>query len=235
MMASYAIVDAIVEALSKAAPDRRIARSGMLLGYALAGISGNYWIHNSFDFGGTGARIGHDGADATGFHFGVGRNQIPQVEPIEARCEVLCTGVELIADSGGAGRWRGGLGVRITLEVLEDAVASIRTDHFETPPTGIDGGGDAMRSSVYIVDPRGHRTDLPSKAANVPVSKGCLFVLETSGGGGYGRPSARPIEEVARDVVEGRVTPGSARDIYRVEVRQDGAVDEAATEILRSR
>jgi N-methylhydantoinase B len=234
VMASYAIVDAIVEALSKAVPDRRVARSGMLLGYALAGIGGNYWIHNSYDFGGTGARVGRDGADATGFHFGVGRNQIPQVEPIEARCEVLCTSIELISDSGGAGRWRGGLGLRTTLEVLEDAVASIRTDHFETPPGGIDGGGGAMRSSVYFVDPLGNRTDLPSKAANVLVPKGSLFVLETSGGGGCGIPSERPIDNVARDVREGRVTPESARVTYRVVVRHDGTVDAVATDALRN-
>jgi N-methylhydantoinase B len=233
MMAAYAVVDAIVAALSAAIPERRVAGSGILVGYAIAGMGASYWIHNSYDFGGTGARDGHDGSDATGFHFGVGRNQIPQIEPVESRCGLLCELVELIVDSGGPGRWRGGLGVRTAFRALEDVVVSIRTDHFLSPPSGVSGGGDARPSAVYILDELGGRRDLPSKAANVRVSAGGLFVIETSGGGGCGSPLERATEDLVRDVLDGRVSRKSARDDYGVTVSVDGIVDPTQTRRLR--
>jgi N-methylhydantoinase B len=214
MMASYAIVDAIVDALSQAVPEGRMARSGIIVGYAIAGTTGDYWIHNSFDMGGVGARWGQDGPNATGFHFGVGRNQVPQIEPIESRCRLRIETVELISDSGGPGRWRGGLGVRTAFRLLEDAVISARTDHFASPPAGVAGGGPARAGGLYILDQQGVRTDLPSKCANVPIEAGCLFVVETSGGGGVGAPLERPAEEVARDVAHGLVSPGLAQSEY---------------------
>jgi N-methylhydantoinase B len=214
MMASYAIVDAIVDALSQAVPEGRMARSGIIVGYAIASTSGDYWIHNSFDMGGVGARWGQDGPNATGFHFGVGRNQVPQIEPIESRCRLRIETVEFIADSGGPGRWRGGLGVRTAFRLLEDAVISARTDHFASPPRGVAGGGTARAGALYILDEHGARTDLPSKCANVPIGAGCLFVVETSGGGGVGSPLERAPEEVARDVAHGLVSAAQARTVY---------------------
>jgi N-methylhydantoinase B len=214
MMASYAIVDAIVDALSQAVPEGRMARSGIIVGYAIASTSGDYWIHNSFDMGGVGARWGQDGPNATGFHFGVGRNQVPQIEPIESRCRLRIETVELIADSGGPGCWRGGLGVRTAFRLLDDAVISARTDHFASPPTGVAGGGTARAGALYILDEQGVRTDLPSKCANVPIGAGCLFVVETSGGGGVGPPRERAPEEVARDVAHGLVSAAQARTVY---------------------
>jgi len=210
MMASYAIVDAVVEALSQAVPEGRMARSGIIVGYAIAGTAGDYWIHNSFDMGGVGARFGHDGPNATGFHFGVGRNQIPQIEPIESRCRLRIETVELITDSGGPGRWRGGLGVRTAFRLLDDAVISARTDHFASPPAGVAGGGAARAGALFVMDERGVRTDLPSKCANVAVRAGCLFVVETSGGGGVGPPAERLFEQVALDVQHGLVSADRA-------------------------
>jgi N-methylhydantoinase B len=214
MMASYAIVDAVVEALSQAVPDGRMARSGIIAGFAIAGVSGEYWIHNSFDMGGVGARWGQDGPHATGFHFGVGRSQIPQVEPIESRCRLRVESLELIEDSGGAGRWRGGLGARTVFRLLEDAVISMRTDHFTTPPTGVVGGATARAGALYILDQAGRRTDLPSKAANIVIKAGCAFVIETSGGGGVGPPKDRPAQWVARDVHNGIVSAEAAWSDY---------------------
>jgi N-methylhydantoinase B len=214
MMASYAIVDAIVDALSQAIPEGRMARSGIIAGFAIAGISGDYWIHNSFDMGGVGARWGQDGPNASGFHFGVGRSQIPQIEPIEARCRLRIEAMELIPDSGGAGRWRGGLGARTVFRLLDDAVISVRTDHFATPPTGAAGGATARAGALYVLEPDGSRVDLPSKAANVAIGAGSAFVVETSGGGGVGPPHERPADRVARDVQNGFVSTEAAWSDY---------------------
>jgi N-methylhydantoinase B len=216
MMATYAVVDAIVEALAAAVPERTMARSGILHGFAIAGVGrgDDYWLHNAFDLGGVGARVGHDGADATGFHFGVGRNQIPQVEPVEARCRLRVEAVELIPDSGGPGRWRGGLGVRTTYRLGTDAVVSVRTDHFASPPEGVLGGGAARPGAFYVLGLDGERRDIPSKAANVPLAAGEAFVVETSGGGGVGDPRDRPRVEVEADLRAGRITPDSAHTVY---------------------
>jgi N-methylhydantoinase B len=234
MVAVYAVVDAIVRALSEAVPTKRSAPSGILIGYSIAGTENPYWIHNSFDFGGVGARNGSDGVDAVGFHFGVGRNQIPQVEPVEERCHVRCEAVQLITDSGGAGQWRGGLGVRVIYQILADAVLSHRTDHFATPPEGLQGGHMGRRATVAVISPDGRRTDLPSKIANAPVGAGWRIIIETSGGGGVGRPEDRPTEAISRDVREGKVSLDVAREIYAVVLQPDGTIDESATAKLRA-
>jgi N-methylhydantoinase B len=233
MMAVYAVADALIQALSAATPQQRLAQSGMLLGYTIAGVAGPYWIHNAFDFGGVGAALGRDGIDGEGFHFGVGRNQIPQIEPVEAGCPILVESVEVIADSGGAGRWRGGLGVRVTHRLLADAVLSLRTDHVRYPPQGIDGGGAARPGGCVVVTSDGITTSLPTKIANVPVSAGSQFIVETSGGGGVGAANERDLEAVMIDVVEGKVTRDAARTVYGVVFDESGRPDPVATREYR--
>jgi len=229
MMAVYAVVDAVVQALSEAVPARRSARSGIIIGYSIAATTTPYWIHNSFDFGGVGARQGLDGVDAVGFHFGVGRNQLPQIEPTEERCPVRCEAVELITDSGGAGRWRGGLGVRISYLVLADALLSHRTDHFDSPPDGLDGGLPGRPGSVTVLDAHGNSQHLPSKVANLAVPAGGRIIIETSGGGGVGCPLDRRVDAVRQDMRDGRVSPQAAFDSYGLVINPDGTVDETRT------
>ena len=214
MMAVYAIVDAIIEALSVAVPARRIARSGILQGFSIAGIGSTYWLHNSYDFGGVGARVGKDGVDATGLHFGVGRNGIPQVEPVERRCKLRVEAVELIVDSGGAGEWRGGLGARTIFRLLDDCLISVRTDRFHSPPEGIDGGHSARAGAFYRVTADGRHIDIGSKAVNVRLDRGDAFVMETSGGGGVGDPRRRSAAAVAADLRTGKISPAAAAEIY---------------------
>jgi N-methylhydantoinase B len=234
MMATYAIVDAVVEALSEAVPERTIARSGILQAFAIAGVGDTYWLHNAYDFGGVGARRGRDGVDATGLHFGIGRNQIPQVEPVERKCRLRVEAVELIEDSGGAGRWRGGLGARTTFRVFDECLVSVRTDRFLSPPEGRDGGQAARAGAFYRLTPSGERIEIPSKIANVRLAPGDRFVMETSGGGGLGDPRERPPGDVAADVAAGRVSQAAAAAVYAVVLADDGTVDESATAARRA-
>ena len=214
MMAVYAIVDAIIEALSVAVPQRRIARSGILQGFSVAGIGASYWLHNSYDFGGVGARVGKDGVDATGLHFGVGRNGIPQVEPVERRCRLRVEAVELIVDSGGAGEWRGGLGARTVFRLLDDCLVSVRTDRFRSPPEGIDGGHPARAGAFFRVTANGERIEIGSKAVNVRLDQGDAFVMETSGGGGVGDPRRRSAAAIAADLRAGKISRTAALEVY---------------------
>jgi N-methylhydantoinase B len=219
----------VIEALSQAVPERTIAGSGILQAFAIAGVGDTYWLHNAYDFGGVGARRGRDGVDATGLHFGIGRNQIPQVEPVERKCRLRVEAVELIEDSGGAGRWRGGLGARTTFRVFDDCLVSVRTDRFRSPPAGVDGGRAARAGAFYRLTPTGERVEIGSKVANVRLDAGDRFVMETSGGGGLGDPRDRPVDEVAADVAAGRVSRRAALAEYGVVIDDDGTAARRAT------
>jgi N-methylhydantoinase B len=231
----YAVIDAIVEALSQAVPEHAVAPSGILTPIVLssAGTDGTPpWINMSFDFGGVGARRGKDGPDATGLHFGLGRNMVAQAEPIELRCRFVVEGLEVIPDSGGPGRWRGGAGSRTTIRVLEDAYATFRADRHRFPPPGKDGGGAGRAGGYYLVKPDGTRTQLPNKVSNLSLAAGDTIVMETSGGGGLGEPYARPVDDVLADIADRRLTENGAH-AYGVVLDADGAVDEPSTQRLR--
>jgi N-methylhydantoinase B len=204
--AMYAVIDAIIDALSGALPERAIAASGLITPFSLlpARSQGEPWLHMAFDYGAAGARRGKDGPDGTPLHFGLGRNMIPQVEPVELRCPIVIECVEPIPDSGGAGRWRGGNGTRTTMRMLEETVVSGRCDRHRIPPPGKDGGEDARPGGYYRIHTDGSREALPDKYANARFAPGERFVVETSGGGGLGDPVERPAAEVEADLAAGR-------------------------------
>jgi N-methylhydantoinase B len=197
--------EAIFAALTEALPGRGVAASGILQGFSISGAI-RPWLHMSFDLGGMGASADRDGPDATGALFGGGRNIIPQVEPIEARLPVRIEAVELITGSGGAGTRRGGLGTRTVLRVLEDARVDTRGDRLHRPPPGAAGGAPGRAGGYYREALDGTREALETKATRQPLKAGEAFILETSGGGGYGPPSGRDEAARAKDIADGRVS-----------------------------
>ena len=214
-LAVFAAVEAIFQAMSQADPHRAIAASGILQPFALDGRGSNgTWIHAAYELGGMGARWGNDGLDAIGVHHGGGRNAIPQSEPLESRYPFVVERVELIADSGGAGTWRGGLGTRTTFLLLEDARLTMRCDRLERPPCGVQGGRDGRAGGYFRQLPDGSSLRLPSKSSGIAFAAGDRFVLETSGGGGLGPPENRDESAIDIDIVNGRVSPDGARADY---------------------
>jgi N-methylhydantoinase B len=207
-----AAIEAIYHALSRARPDHAVGASGLLHPFSLAGRSAGRgaWLHMAFDFGGCGARHGSDGPDASGGLFGGGRNLVPQVEPIEAALPVLIEATELIPDSGGRGRWRGGLGTRTVIRVLEDAVVDTRGDRLRFPPAGTVGGEPGRPGRYARRRADGTEETLAGKSSGVRFRAGDALVMETSGGGGLGPPGERDADAVARDVAAGRVTTPAA-------------------------
>ncbi|GAA4613589.1 hydantoinase B/oxoprolinase family protein [Actinoallomurus liliacearum] len=197
--------EAVFAALTRALPGRGAAASGILQAFSVSGAT-RPWLHMAFELGGMGARYGRDGPDATGALFGGGRNIIPQVEPIEARLPVRIEEVALIPDSGGRGRWRGGLGTRTVIRVLEDAHVDTRGDRLSHPPAGAEGGAPGRAGGYFRESSDGTREPLPPKATRSPLRGGEAFVVETSGGGGYGDPADRDPDVAARDLRDGRVT-----------------------------
>ena len=231
---AYAAMEAVLQALSDAVPERAIAASGILQPFSIAAKTAPYWVHLAYEFGGVGARFGKDGPDATGIHFGLGRNSVPQVEPVEVRCPLIVEEVEYIADSGGPGRWRGGLGTRTVFRLLADAYVTTRGDRLETGPRGRDGGKPGVTGAFKKRVPHGETVVLNSKVNNELFLAGEAFIVETSGGGGIGDPFERPVESVSEDVEAARITVEGAWRDYGVVVTAKGDVDHAATEARRA-
>ncbi|MEU8326494.1 hydantoinase B/oxoprolinase family protein [Nonomuraea sp. NPDC048881] len=210
----YAAMEAVFQAMSDAMPDRAIAASGILQPFSIAAVGAPYWIHLSYDFGGVGARQGLDGPDATGVHFGIGRNSVPQAEPVESRCPLIVESVGTIADSGGPGRFRGGLGSRTVYRFLADCHVTTRGDRLRLPPPGRDGGLPGRVGGFHKRHLDGRVERLASKVNNVRFAAGEAFVVETTGGGGLGPPSERDPAAILADLESGHITAEGAANDY---------------------
>ena len=237
IVTNMAVAEAVARALSQAFPDRAVAASSINLVYTLSG-GGNgdkpMWMYLENDFGGTGARAFADGVDGAGFLVLGGSGGATPVEALEQDYPVLFQRYGLWRDSGGPGRFRGGLGLERTFRVLEPAKITVRTDRVANPPTGVLGGAGGVGGQWVINGDDGREIVLPSKATGVDLRPGDTFTIRGSGGGGAGEPFERDSALVLQDVREGLVSVGKARELYGVVV--DGAaVDQAATLALRGR
>jgi len=186
------------------------------------------WLLLSYEFGGLGARMGSDGSSATGAFFLGGRNTVPQVEPVEARLPLVFERQALIADSGGPGRTRGGLGVETHVRLLADAEVSVRAERVRIPPQGLAGGLDGRPGANEILREDGTARHLPGKVTNHRMRAGETFVLRSSGGGGLGPHAERDRGAVVADVREGFVSREGALRDYGV------ALDAAGGEAVAS-
>lgn len=219
-----AVCEAVVDALSKARPDRATAASAVIHPFTLAKPTGeNPWLLLSYEYGGLGARATSDGPSATGSFFLGGRNVVPQVEALEARLPLVFEAQSLIPDSGGPGRFRGGLGVETRIRVLADCELAVRSERVRFAPRGRDGGRDGRAGEQFAVKPEGGTRPLLAKAANQPLFAGETFVLRTSGGGGLGRPEERELERIEADLADGYVSVEAARRDYQREIAAAGS------------
>jgi N-methylhydantoinase B len=141
------------------------------------------------------------------------------------------------ADSGGPGRWRGGAGMVREMEVLVDgATLNTRMDNVDNPPWGVKGG-EAGRPGRFLLNPgTPEERELPRLAQGIPVRRGDVVRMESTGGGGWGDPHAREPWRVRQDVRGGFVSVEGARADYGVVLRDgpDREVDDAATAALRA-
>jgi len=177
--------------------------------------------------GGTGARPTKDGLSATAYPSGVFGTQ---VEIAESTAPVRIRRRELISDSGGAGRYRGGLGQIIELESSENAPILLfaGVERTKYPARGREGGANGCVGRIKL---RSGATLSGKGEQTIPA--GDLLLFETPGGGGYGSPLDRNPAEVERDVRQGLVSPEAACHTYGVILGDDGCVDAAATEARR--
>ena len=178
--------------------------------------------------GGTGARPDRDGLSATAYPSGVFGSQVEiteSVAPLRVRRR------ELRPDSGGAGKYRGGLGQVLEVESRENAPFRFlpSVERIEFPACGREGGGDGATGRITLES----GAVLSGKGDHLIPGGDCLL-FETPGGGGYGPPASRDPGEVHRDVRDGLVTRNQARALYRIVVDEGGEIDSAATASLRA-
>lgn len=210
---------AVVKAFSKVLPEQVAAtgydtRTGIRFWRVLS--EGGYEFHSDPLGGGYGANYYHDGESQLDDPLGNCRNTPAEAfELSQDFFRVLC--FELIPDSGGPGKYRGGLGARRCYEILEDNIRfSWASDRFQHRPEGLFGGQPGTCASIEI-----HRNDdtiqLPSKGDTV-LMKGDIVEVRIGGGGGYGPVEERLQSLVRSDLLNGRITAESARSVYGIEI-----------------
>ena len=208
---------AILGALSQAVPERVIAASNGANGVAsFSGIGpdGNYYVYMETIGGGSGARSYKDGVDGVQVHM-TNTSNLP-IEVLEKEYPLLIERYEFIRDSGGAGRWRGGMGLRRVYRALGHATTfSGQGERSVHPPYGLFGGAPGRCGNICIVQDNGRRRQLSTKPAAIEVGDDAVVVVETPGAGGYGDPATRAVELVDEDLRGGKFSPGYVRAFYR--------------------
>jgi N-methylhydantoinase B len=235
----HALVDAIFDAMSHIVPGKVRADGSGSRSIILGGrntYTGKGYVQYEIIAGGAGARAGKDGV--SGVTVNQSNARIAPVEIIESEFPTRLTRFELIEDSGGAGEFRGGLGIRREYLNLADARFSIRSMKHLIPPNGCAGGGSGRAGDIWINPDHPEAKRLPTRYADYPLREGDVFRLDTPGGGGHGDPLKRDPERVLADVREGHVSAQAAARDYGVVLERSGhswALDRAATQAQRAR
>ncbi|MDO8476333.1 MAG: hydantoinase B/oxoprolinase family protein [Candidatus Rokubacteria bacterium] len=230
------IADTILGALVRALPHRMpAANSGTLLVMALGGSdphTGRPFVASELAAGGMGARPRKDGIDAIETDVSNCMN-IP-VESVEMGFPLRIPRAGLWTDSGGAGQFRGGLGLEKVFEATTtDVMVSHRGERFASAPWGLHGGAPGRCARAFILRKDGRREELPSKKMIV-LHAGDQLWEYIAGGAGYGDPLDRDPELVLSDVLDRKVSLEAAREAYGVVLMPEGgALDELGTKECR--
>ena len=213
---SHRVADMVMAAMFKISPATVMAGSqGTSAVITFGGSdyrSGDRFVSYESVKGGFGARPVKDGINAVAST--VSNMSNTPIEIIEMSFPLRVEEYALVPDSGGAGRYRGGLGVRRTWRVLErQAMASVCCERTVTPPFGLDGGLPGAPAVATLTPPSGNTRTLTSKGGFLAPA-GSLVVLEAPGSGGYGDPRDRDPAALSEDLLDGYVTPAAARRDY---------------------
>jgi N-methylhydantoinase B len=221
------LVDVVCKALAQAIPDKVLAgHYGNLSGFMLVGNdprTGELYIQQEPENGGWGASRDADGESAMIF-VADGDTRNIAAEVLEARFPLRLERHALREDSGGPGRFRGGLGIYREYRILgHTAYLTAIMDRKTCPPWGLEGGRPADHCRA-VVDPGAEGEAVWQKAMRVEVADGSLVSVQTGGGGGWGDPHERDPERVRYDVLAGYVARESAERHYGV-VLVDGTLE----------
>src|SRR5262249_47347592 len=169
--------------------------------------------------GGLGARPTKDGI--TGVASGISNTMNTPIEILELSFPVRIERYEILPDSGGPGRYRGGLGTERVWRLLGgSSQVSICLERTKSAPFGLAGGAAGGAGRIALIGPDGTEREVPGKGS-FTAPAGALIVLRAPGSGGFGPPAERDRARVRDDVTNGYVSPLSAVADYDYRDRDD--------------
>lgn len=215
------IIDVVIGALAPAMPERAIgASNGANTTAVFSGTdprTGQGYVYLETLGGGHGARATKDGKD--GVQVNITNTSNLPVEAIEMEYPLMVEAYGLIPDSGGAGRWRGGMGLRrVVRPVGHECDFNGAGERFTNPPWGIFGGRPGGMGRFAIARAEGSEETLETKPSGVRIGPADRLIIETPGAGGYGPPAERTAEDIARDREAGK----SSAAFQTAHYREDG-------------
>ena len=211
------IVDVIIGALAEALPEHAVAAAnGANTTAVFSGTdprSGSGYLYLETLGGGFGGRAAKDGKDGVQVHI-TNTSNLP-VEAIEMEYPLIVESYGLIEDSGGAGTYRGGMGLsRVIRPVGGSCEFNGAGERFTHQPWGLFGGGAGASGRFRHVDAGGGETALATKPMGVRVDEGESIVIETPGAGGYGAPGKRAAQALAEDLASGKFSAAYLKRHY---------------------
>ena len=203
------VVDIVLGAMSAVLPERIIASAnGANTSMVFAGedpSTGSPYVYLETLGGGMGGRNDRDGKDGVQVHI-TNTSNLP-VEAIEMEYPLRVEEYSLVVDSGGAGRWRGGLGLRRVIRPVGHVCEfSGAGERFRRGPPGIFGGEAGKAGAFMLLRADGSMENLPGKSTSLILHPGDAVAVETPGAGGYGSPKERSREKLAEDLCSGKFT-----------------------------
>jgi N-methylhydantoinase B len=209
------VIDTILKALAPAMPQAiPAAHKGDMGGCSFFGFredDGSRFLLLNIFGGGWGGRPHEDGESAS-VSICQGDVRNTPIELQEIKYPFLIEQHALRVDSGGAGRYRGGLGIAITYRCLQRCKANINLERTGNPPWGLKGGGQGAVNVSRITRSNGDTTTV-FKQTEIELEKGDRVTFLTAGGGGYGDPHERDEAAIERDLSEGLMAPQSVKSI----------------------
>jgi N-methylhydantoinase B len=215
------VVDVIIGALAQAIPGRAVGAANgsntTAIFYGKNPETDEYYVYLETYGGGFGGRAHKDGKDGVQVHI-TNTSNLP-IEALESEYPLFVETYCLIPDSDGAGKYRGGLGLRRDIRI-QDHICSFAAqgERFVLPPWGLFGGRPGATGKLVLHPHTERETILRSKISDVEIKSDEVISIQTPGGGGYGNPEERDPELILKDVREGKISPQKAKEDYGMEI-----------------
>ena len=231
------VVDTIMGAFAQIIPDKVVAASnGATTAIIFAGtekLSGSDFIYVEALGGGMGAGSTKDGMDGVQVHI-TNTSNLP-VEALEMEYPLRVLRYGLVPDSGGPGRFRGGLAIRKDIQALVPLLFTAHSDRHRFSPWGIQGGFPGKRGRFILYSDHKRPRRIRSKISGFLLRKGDVISVQTAGAGGFGHPFKREPERVLKDFMKGKVSRGHSQKDYGVVLTRTKKINYKATKVLRDK
>lgn len=193
------IAGTLIGAFNKAMPEKAVSGSNDA-STAVVLSKEDKFVYVEAVGGGSGASESGDGLDGVQVHI-TNTSNLP-IEALEIEFPIRVLSYELIPDSGGMGKYRGGLGIIREIKILEDNIIfSSHADRHKFPPWGWNGGKSG-KTGKFIINGK----PVPSKCSDIVLKKGDTIIIRTPGGGGFGNPRERQKNVIEKDIRDGKVS-----------------------------